>query len=323
MKLYPLFANLTDRSVLVVGGGEVAARKCEALLGTGARVRVGAPALNERLGEWARAGRITHLQGAYQSNWLDETWLVIAATDDAAVNHRVADDAAARRILINVVDNSTLSSFHVPAVIDRTPVQWRFRPAAVRRCSPAGSASASNSFSIMRSAPSPRCSKSRAGRFAFVTVILARAGAFYDRVLGGPIWNLLRAGQAAAAETELRSSLRRPEHAQAGHVALVGAGPGDPGLLTLRALRVLNEADVILHDRLASTEVLDLARRDAQRIEVGKEAAITMRHRSRSMPCCCSMRGRDTALSGSRVAIRSCSGVAARTRIPAQSRHCL
>jgi len=73
MKLYPLFANLADRSVLVVGGGEVAARKCEALLGSGAHVRVGAPALNERLSEWVGLGRITHLQGHYRSSWLDET----------------------------------------------------------------------------------------------------------------------------------------------------------------------------------------------------------------------------------------------------------
>ncbi|HET7777269.1 MAG TPA: NAD(P)-dependent oxidoreductase, partial [Rudaea sp.] len=123
MKLYPLFANLTDRSVLVVGGGEVAARKCEALLGAGARVRVGAPVLNQQLSEWARLGRITPLQGPYQPDWLDETWLVIAATGDIDVNQRVAADADARRILVNVVDNAALSSFHVPAVIDRAPVQ--------------------------------------------------------------------------------------------------------------------------------------------------------------------------------------------------------
>ena len=272
MKLYPLFANLSDRSVLVVGGGEVAARKCEALLGTGARVRVGAPVLNERLGEWARAGRITHLPGSYQSDWLDETWLVIAATDDAAVNHRVAEDAAARRILINVVDNATLSSFHVPAVIDRAPVQVAI--------SSGGNAPMLARWIrerielVLDHALGPLATllekSRRAIRFRYRDPGARRR--FYDRVLGGPIWNLLRAGQAAAAETELRSSLRRPEHVQAGHVALVGAGPGDPGLLTLRALRVLSEADVILHDRLASAEVLDLARRDALRIEVGKEA---------------------------------------------------
>jgi uroporphyrin-III C-methyltransferase/precorrin-2 dehydrogenase/sirohydrochlorin ferrochelatase len=272
MKLYPLFANLSHRSVLVVGGGEVAARKCEALLGTGARVHVGAPALNERLGEWARLGRITHLQGPYQSAWLDDAWLVIAATDDIDVNRRVADDAAARRILINVVDNTALSSFHVPAVIDRAPVQVAI--------SSGGSAPMLARWIRARIEPvldhavGPLATllerSRRAIRFRYPDLAARRR--FYDSVLGGPVWQLLRAGKIAVAQTELRRSLRQPQHAQSGHVALVGAGPGDPGLLTLRALRVLNEADVILHDRLVSAEVLDLARRDAQRIEVGKEA---------------------------------------------------
>ena len=272
MKLYPLFANLTDRSVLVVGGGEVAARKCEALLGTGARVRIGAPELNERLGEWARLGRITHLRGHYQSDWLDETWLVIAATDDVDVNQRVADDADTRRILVNVVDNATLSSFHVPAVIDRAPVQVAI--------SSGGNAPMLARWVrervevVLDHALGPVATllekSRRAIRFRYRDLGARRD--FYDRLLRGSIWQLLRAGKLAAAETELRRSLRQPQEKQNGHVALVGAGPGDPGLLTLRALRVLNEADIILHDRLVSAEVLDLARRDAQRIEVGKEA---------------------------------------------------
>ena len=272
MKLYPLFANLADRSVLVVGGGEVAARKCEALLGTGARVRVGAPALSERLSEWLSLGKITHLKGSYESTWLDETWLVVAATDDIEVNRRVADEATARRILINVVDNADLSSFHVPAVIDRAPVQVAI--------SSGGSAPMLARWVRARIEPvldhalgplATLLEKSRrAIRFRYRDLAARRR--FYDRVLGGSIWQLLRAGRFGAAETELRRSLRQPEQSQGGHVALVGAGPGDPGLLTLRALRALNEADVILHDRLVSAEVLDLARRDAQRVEVGKEA---------------------------------------------------
>ncbi len=272
MKLYPLFANLTDRSVLVVGGGEVAARKCEALLGSGARVRVGAPALNERLGEWARLGRIAHLPGPYQSAWLDEIWLVIAATDDVEVNQRVAEDAGARRILANVVDNIELSSFHVPAVIDRAPVQVAI--------SSGGNAPMLARWVrervelVLDHALGPLATllerSRRAIRFRYRDLGARRR--FYDRLLRGPVWQLLRAGKFAAAEAELRRNLRQPQQPQNGHVALVGAGPGDPGLLTLRALRVLNEADIILHDRLVSADVLDLARRDAQRIEVGKEA---------------------------------------------------
>jgi uroporphyrin-III C-methyltransferase/precorrin-2 dehydrogenase/sirohydrochlorin ferrochelatase len=272
MKLYPLFANLADRSVLVVGGGEVAARKCEALLGSGAHVRVGAPALNERLSEWVGLGRITHLQGHYRSSWLDETWLVIAATDDITVNRRVADDATARRILINVVDNAALSSFHVPAVIDRAPVQVAISSGGNAPMLARWIRERLELFLDHAIGPLATLLERSRGAIRFRYRDLAARRRFYDRVLGGSIWQMLRAGKVAAAETELRRSLRRPEQRQSGHVALVGAGPGDPGLLTLRALRVINEADVILHDRLVSAEVLDLARRDAQRIEVGKEA---------------------------------------------------
>ncbi|HSE13127.1 MAG TPA: siroheme synthase CysG [Rudaea sp.] len=272
MKLYPLFANLADRSVLIVGGGEVAARKCEALLGTGARVQVGAPALDERLEQWARDGRITHLRGSYETAWLDAACLVIAATDDIEVNHRVAADASARRILINVVDNAALSSFHVPAVIDRAPLQVAI-------------SSGGNAPMLARSvrervelvldhALGPLATLLERSRNAIRSRYrdLAARRRFYDRVLAGSVWQLLRAGRTAAAESELQRTLRQPERRHDGHVALVGAGPGDPGLLTLRALRVLNQADVILHDRLVSGEILDLARRDAQRIEVGKQA---------------------------------------------------
>ena len=272
MKLYPLFVNLADRSVLVVGGGEVAARKCEALLGTGARVRVGAPALNERLTGWARLGRITHLPGSYESAWLDDAWLVVAATDDVAVNQRVADEAGARRILINVVDDAALSSFHVPAVIDRSPLQVAISsggnaPMLARWVRERLELVLDHDIGPLATLLER---SRRAIRFRHRDLTARRR--FYDRVLGGPILQLLRAGKFQAAEAELRRSLCRPQRQQPGHVALVGAGPGDPGLLTLRALRVLNEADVILHDRLASTEVLDLARRDALRVEVGKEA---------------------------------------------------
>lgn len=272
MKLYPLFANLADRCVLVVGGGEVAARKCEALLGTGARVRVGAPALSERLGEWAGLGRIAHLQGSYEESWLDDTWLVVAATDDIDVNRRVAADATARHILINVVDNAALSSFHVPAVIDRAPVQVAI--------SSGGNAPMLARWVrervelVLDHALGPLAAlleRSRAAIRSRHRDLSARRR-FYGRVLGGRIWQLLRTGRGDAAERELQRVLDQTDASPDGEVALVGAGPGDPGLLTLRALRVLNQADVILHDRLVSAAVLDLARRDAQRIEVGKEA---------------------------------------------------
>jgi len=115
-----LFADLASRAVLVVGGGEVAARKVESLLAAGADVTVGAPVLNDALAQALADGRIRHRVGEFDERWLDEVWLVIAATSDADVNHAVAAAATSRRLLANVVDDAALSSFHVPAIVDRS-----------------------------------------------------------------------------------------------------------------------------------------------------------------------------------------------------------
>src|SRR5690349_20874177 len=135
MPLYPLFADLRQRAVLVIGGGAVAARKVEALLRAGAVVTVGAPVLDAGLAALAAEGRIRHRAGRYVEEWLDDSgiddgsgspgccWLVVVATDDAALNRRVAAAAERRRLFANVVDDAELSSFHVPAVVDRAPLQ--------------------------------------------------------------------------------------------------------------------------------------------------------------------------------------------------------
>ena len=122
MKLFPLFADIAGRTVAVVGGGDVAARKTAALLAAGARVRIGAPELHPQLAQWAAQGRISHVPGPFQEGWLDDVWLVVAATDDAAVNRQVAAAAGRRRLWVNVVDDAQLSSFHVPAIVDRSPL---------------------------------------------------------------------------------------------------------------------------------------------------------------------------------------------------------
>ncbi|HXD36707.1 MAG TPA: bifunctional precorrin-2 dehydrogenase/sirohydrochlorin ferrochelatase, partial [Rhodanobacter sp.] len=122
MRLYPLFADLNDLPVLVVGGGNVAERKVAALLEAGAVVRVGAPHLLPALAEQVADGRITHIDGDFKPSWLDDVWLVIAATDHRQLNAEVAARATERRILSNVVDDPALSRFQVPAVVDRAPL---------------------------------------------------------------------------------------------------------------------------------------------------------------------------------------------------------
>jgi len=122
MKLYPLFADLAGRRVLVVGGGAVAERKAAALLEAGAAVTVGALSATGTLQAWADAGRLELRLGGFQQAWLDECWLVVAATGEPLLNRRIATLAERRRLFVNVVDDAQLCSFHVPAVIDRDPV---------------------------------------------------------------------------------------------------------------------------------------------------------------------------------------------------------
>ena len=277
--LFPLFADLRNRTVLVVGGGAVAERKVEALLQAGALPQVGSLDLNEGLRRWLEEGRIRWRVGAFREEWLDEAWLVIAATDDSAVNRKVYDAATARRILANVVDDAELCSFHSPAVVQRGLLQVAISsgggaPMLARHVRRQLETLLDDSLGTLAELLTRQRDAIRA---RFPDLSLRRR--FFDRLLTGPLPRLLRqqldATQADAYLHELMEKELLGKEGSAppvGSVVLVGAGPGDPGLVTLNALRAMNEADVILHDRLVSAEVLRLARRDATRIEVGKSA---------------------------------------------------
>ncbi|WP_266168189.1 siroheme synthase CysG [Dyella subtropica] len=272
MKLYPLFADLAGRSVLVVGGGTVGERKAAALLDAGASVTVGAITLTPTLQIWADAGRIAVRTGGFEDSWLDKAWLVIAATGDPVLNRHIAMLAGQRRLFVNVVDDADLSSFHVPAVVDRAPVTVAISsggeaPVLARLLR-------EQLETLLDPALGPLAalaSRLRSHIRERLPELSARRR-YYEHLLTGPVLSFLRRGQPALAEAEAEQSLAAAATRSIGSVVLVGAGPGDPGLLTLRGLRALNEADVILHDRLVSGEVLALARRDAERIEVGKQA---------------------------------------------------
>lgn len=272
--LFPLFADLRGRTVLVVGGGAVAQRKAAALLDAGARVRLGAPRLNPTLADWAAAGRIEHLAGEFVAAWLDDAWLAVAATDDEAVNRAVAAAGEARRVWVNVVDDVAGSSFHVPARVERGPVQIAISsgggaPMLARHLREKLETELDESLGELAQLLSDERARIRRHY-----PDLGQRRRFFERVLAGPIPTLLRAGRRDDALRAFGAALidDKPAAAPAGSVVLVGAGPGDAGLMTLRGLRALNEADVILHDRLVSAEVLRLARRDAELIEVGKQA---------------------------------------------------
>ena len=272
--LFPLFADLRDRTVLVVGGGAVAERKVEALLHAGALPLVASPDLSEKLQAWHQAGRIRWQVGGFHEALLEEAWLVIAATDDHAVNRKVYEAATARRLLANVVDEAELCSFHSPAVVQRGLLQIAISsgggaPMLARHVRRQLETLLDDSLGTLAELLTRQRDAIRA---RFPDLGLRRR--FFETLLAGPLPRLLRQQMdSPQADAYLRELLENEKPATpVGSVVLVGAGPGDPGLVTLNALRAMNEADVILHDRLVSAEVLRLSRRDATRIEVGKSA---------------------------------------------------
>jgi len=264
MRLFPLFADLAHRSVLVVGGGAVAIRKVTALLEAGANVCVGAREALPALHRLTQQGRIRLLEADFDPSWLDGMWLVIAATDDRDVNREVSRVADERRILVNVVDDPELSSFQVPSLVDRAPLVVAISssgaaPVIARRVRERIESLVDHSMGeLVRLAQQHRAQI----RSRYPEMRARRQ--FYDWMLDGPVAALLRAGRVDEAQAALADALRGTAEVLPGRLILAGAGPGPAALLTLQVLRALNEADLIIHHPGVSTEVLSLARRDAE-----------------------------------------------------------
>ncbi len=270
--LFPVFLDLADRRVLVIGGGAVARRKIETLEEAGAVVEVIARALEPGLAGWAAAGRIRHLGTEFAPEQLEGAWLVIAATDDGDLNRRVHAEASQRRIFVNVVDEAPLCSFQSPARVQRGRLQIAISsggaaPMLARHLRERLERELDDSLGALAELIEEHREPIR--RRLPDTQVRRR---FFESLLAGEVPGLLRRGDRPAAVAALHALIDGADRRQSGRVALVGAGPGDAGLLTLRGLRLLSQADVILHDGLVSAEVLALARRDAERIAVAKEA---------------------------------------------------
>ncbi len=272
MDFLPLFHNLRGRSCLIVGGGETALRKLRALVEAGAQVTLVAPDIAPAIEALAKEGNPELVRRCFRRRDLRRPVLVIAATNDARVNARISRLAQVRRLPVNVVDNPALCSAIFPAIVDRSPLQIAIStggsaPVLARQLRGRLETLLPAAYGdLVRLAE--RCRTRVKARFANSN---ARRG-FWESVLEGEVAELVFKGRADEAEAALVRRLDAAEDRAVGEVYLVGGGPGDPDLLTFRALRLMQQADIVLYDRLVSKPVLNLVRRDAEQIYVGKTA---------------------------------------------------
>ncbi|HDC4324430.1 siroheme synthase CysG [Aeromonas hydrophila] len=272
MDYLPIFCRLDNKPVLLVGGGEVAERKARLLLDAGAQLTVVAPELDPELAELAANGSIEWLAGEFAPQQLAGKWLVVAATDRREVNALVYQSANQARIFANVVDDPKRSSFIMPSIIDRSPLMVAISsggkaPVLARLLREKLEALLPQHLGAVAAFAGSLRERVKA-RFAS----MGERRRFWERLLGADrLGQALARGDSASAN-QLADSLFADKSQTGGEVVLVGAGPGDPGLLTLHALRQMQQADVVVYDRLVSDEVMALVRRDAKRIFVGKQA---------------------------------------------------
>ncbi|MCG7907804.1 MAG: siroheme synthase CysG, partial [Candidatus Thiodiazotropha taylori] len=272
MDFFPIFLNIRNKSCLVVGGGAVAERKIALLLKSAADVVLVSPELTHDLTTWRDMGRLNHQARGFQDEDINERHLVIAATDDPQLNRHIAELAHARRTPVNVVDQPELCSFIVPSIIDRSPVVAavstggaspvlaRLIRSRLESLIPAGYGRLADLCNRFRQRVKEHFSKPEERRL------------FWDRVLEGGVAERVFSGHDEEADQLMERLLADPRLDQEmGEVYLVGAGPGDPDLLTFRALRLMQQADVVVYDRLVAKPILEMTRHDAEHVYVGKE----------------------------------------------------
>ena len=274
MDYLPLFFNLRQKAVLLVGGGRVALRKARLLAASGAGLSVVAPDIDRDLDELLTATGGSWKRDYYQPEYLEQQTLVIVATPDRELNRQVAADARDRRLPVNVVDDPALCSFVFPSIVDRSPLLIAISSGAR---SPVLARLVRSKIEAMIPAAYGRLA-AFTGRFReTLKKAVPEAGQrrrFWEQVVGGPVGEMVLAGREEAASALLQQYIERPQASHSpGEVYLIGAGPGDPDLLTFKAARLLQAADVVLYDRLISPQILEMARRDAERIYVGKKRA--------------------------------------------------
>jgi uroporphyrin-III C-methyltransferase/precorrin-2 dehydrogenase/sirohydrochlorin ferrochelatase len=268
MEYFPLFLKLKQQHCLVIGAGEVAARKIDLLARAGAIITVIANEIGPAVSNMQATHNLLIKEKNVEKADVNGFRLVVSATNNSTTNQLIADAATELNIPVNVVDNPALCSFIFPAIIDRSPVI-----AAVS----SGGASPVLARLIESIIP-PAFGQLAALAEKFRNTVKQQIKQpeqrriFWENVLQGGIAELIFSGKKQEAENQLKDLIYNTETTETiGEVYLVGAGPGDPDLLTFRALRLMQQADVVVYDRLVSAEILDLTRRDSEKIYVGKQ----------------------------------------------------
>lgn len=271
MKAFPIFVKLQGRKALLVGGGDAAVAKARLLLAAGARPVVVTPEPDRQFIAWAEERRVELRHREFHSEDLYDCAILISATDDLETDTKIARTARGHGLPVNVVDRPALSDFTMPAIVERGPVTVAIStggaaPVLARQVRGLiETALPKNLGQLATFIDSFR----DAVKSVLTTPVQRRK--FWDRFLSSTAARQVLSGDTQAARQSIIADLNRSAAGEVqGRVAIVGAGPGDPELLTRKAHRLLQEADVIVHDRLVSDDILDLARRDARRVYVGK-----------------------------------------------------
>ena len=267
----PIFINVRQNPCLVIGGGDIALRKINLLIKAQAKVDCLSPLFCEGITNLSQNGDVNLIQKRFESDDIKEYAIIIASTDDSSVNALISKSAKKARIPVNVVDSPELSSFIMPSIVDRSPViiavsssgrapvLARIIRAKLETVIPSAYGVLAEIAGEYRQKVKDRFSKIKDRR------------AFWESIFSGVIAEKVFSGRINEAKDDIDKQLKQASQMELGEVYLVGAGPGDPDLLTFKALRLIQQADVVLYDRLVSKGVMELVRRDSELIYVGKK----------------------------------------------------
>ena len=267
----PIFINVRQNPCLVIGGGDIALRKINLLIKAQAKVDCLSPLFCEGITNLSQSGDVNLIQKRFESDDIKDYAIIIASTDDSSVNALISKSAKKARIPVNVVDSPELSSFIMPSIVDRSPViiavssagrapvLARIIRAKLETVIPSAYGVLAEIAGEYRQKVKDRFSKIKDRR------------AFWEFIFSGVIAEKVFSGRINEAKDDIDKQLKRASEIELGEVYLVGAGPGDPDLLTFKALRLIQQADVVLYDRLVSKGVMELVRRDSELIYVGKK----------------------------------------------------